>query len=173
MWRVLFGNYVLYENERKNLATIRKYTPDYQRDWVDRIPGLRYGALGGLVIFMLMFGWAWGLAAMALHSLFYVLLNASVNSLGHMVGYRNWDNLATNLPALALVTGGEGLHNNHHEFPSAARFSMRRMEIDPAWPVIRALEWLHLARVRCEPLARAVWHEPDYELDDTGDVSSV
>jgi stearoyl-CoA desaturase (delta-9 desaturase) len=155
MWFVLFRNYFLYKKEIKNAGTVRKYTPDYRSDFVDRIPGIRYGILGGLAIFMLLFGWAWGLAAMAFHMVAYVLLNASINSLAHMVGYRNWDNLATNIRSLALVTGGEGLHNNHHEFPSAAKFSMKRMEIDPAWLVIRVLETLGLARVRPEPIAKA------------------
>jgi len=72
-----------------------------------------------------------------------------------MVGYRNYDNLATNLQFLAFLTGGEGLHNNHHEFPSSARFSMKRREIDPAWVVIRVLETFGLARVRPEPIAKA------------------
>jgi stearoyl-CoA desaturase (delta-9 desaturase) len=48
-----------------------------------------------------------------------------INSLCHMIGYRNYDNLATNLQWVALLTGGEGLHNNHHEYPSSARFAQR------------------------------------------------
>jgi stearoyl-CoA desaturase (delta-9 desaturase) len=155
LWNVLFGNYFYYKKEIKNASTIRKYTPDYRPDMVDRIPGIRYGVFGGLAIFMLMFGWAWGVAAWLFHIVAYVLLNASINSLGHMVGYRNYDNLATNLQFLAFLTGGEGLHNNHHEYPSAARFSMKRLEIDPAWYVIRVLESFGLARVRPEPIAKA------------------
>ena len=54
-------------------------------------------------------------------------------------GYRNFDNTATNLRFLALLTGGEGLHNNHHGFPRSPKFSFRASEIDPAWPVIRLL----------------------------------
>jgi stearoyl-CoA desaturase (Delta-9 desaturase) len=155
LWHVLFGNYFYYKDEIKNATTIRKYTPDYRPDLVDRIPGIRYGVLGGLAIFMLMFGWAWGIAAWAFHIVFYILLNASINSLGHWVGYRNYDNLATNLQLLAFLTGGEGLHNNHHEYPSSARFSMKGLEIDPAWYVIRLLETFGLARVRPEPIAKA------------------
>jgi stearoyl-CoA desaturase (delta-9 desaturase) len=62
------------------------------------------------------------------------------------VGYRNFDNTATNLRLLALVTGGEGLHNNHHGFPRSPKFSLKATEIDPAWPIIRALTVLGLAR---------------------------
>ena len=40
---------------------------------------------------------------------------------------------------IALVTGGEGLHNNHHGYPRSPKFSFRASEIDPAWPIIRLL----------------------------------
>ena len=104
---------------------------------------------------MLMFGWMWGAVAWVAHVVTYIMVNAMINSLGHMIGYRNYENEATNLQWLAMITAGEGLHNNHHEYPTAARFSMRKREIDPAWPVIRLLEVLGLARVKPEPLAKA------------------
>jgi stearoyl-CoA desaturase (delta-9 desaturase) len=67
------------------------------------------------------------------------------------VGYRNFSNKATNLQSIAMLTAGEGLHNNHHQFPTSARFAWRRGEFDPAWPLIRALESLRLARVKALP----------------------
>src|SRR5690242_9269748 len=65
MWTVLFGNYFLYRKEANNPATIRKYTPDYRPDVIDRLPMFiqNYSIFAGLAIFMLMFGWAWGLGA--------------------------------------------------------------------------------------------------------------
>jgi stearoyl-CoA desaturase (Delta-9 desaturase) len=157
MWTVLFGNYFLYRKETRNITTIRKYTPDYRPDALDRLPlGLQhYAVFGGLAIFMLMFGWAWGLAAWGVHIVAYILLNSSINSLCHMIGYRNFDNLATNIQLIALFTGGEGLHNNHHEFPTSARFALRGREIDLAWPVIRFLERCGLAKVSQLPIAKA------------------
>ncbi len=155
LWHVFFGNYFYYKKEIRNQATIRKYTPDYKPDLVDRLPGIRYGVLGGLAIFMLMFGWKWGLAAWAFHVVAYVLLNSSINSICHMIGYRNFENKATNVQFIALLTGGEGLHNNHHEYPSSAKFALRGREIDPAWFVIRTLEALGLASVKPEPVAKA------------------
>src|SRR6476660_9698002 len=77
--KVFWGNYFYYKDEIKNATTIRKYTPDYTPDLVDRIPGIRYGVLGGLAIFVLMFGWAWGLGAWAFHVVAYILLNSSIN----------------------------------------------------------------------------------------------
>ena len=155
MWTVLFGNYFFYRAEARNPAVVRKYTPEWKDDVIDKIPGIEYALVGGLAIFMLMFGIWWGLAAWAIHIVLYVLLNSSINSICHMVGYRNFDNKATNVQSIALLTAGEGLHNNHHEYPTSARMSLRAGEIDLAWPVIRTLELCGLAHVKRIPIARA------------------
>lgn len=157
LWKVLFGNYFLYRTEANNPATITKYTPDYQPDLIDRLPRAlqTLGLFGGLAIFMLMFGVWWGIGAWAFHIVAYVLLNSSINSLCHMIGYRNFDNLATNIKFIAFLTAGEGLHNNHHEYPTSARFALRGREIDLAWPIIRFLEKLHLAKISPLPIAKA------------------
>ena len=155
MWTVLFGNFWFYRKEKSDAATIRKYTPDYRPDLLDRLPLMNFGVFGGLAIFMLLFGWAWGLAAWVFHIVAYILLNSMINSLCHMIGYRNYDNLATNLQWVAVLTGGEGLHNNHHEYPSSARFALKEREVDPAWVLIRLLETLGLATIKPEPIARA------------------
>jgi len=155
MWTVLFGNYFLYRKEARNPAVVRKYTPDWKNDALDNVPGIGYGLVGGLAIFMLMFGVWWGLAAWATHIVLYILLNSSINSICHMRGYRNFDNKATNVQSIALVTAGEGLHNHHHEYPTSARLSLRAGEIDPAWFLIRALEICGLAHVKRTPMAKA------------------
>jgi stearoyl-CoA desaturase (delta-9 desaturase) len=155
LWHVFLGNALYYRNEGKDRSMVRRYTTDIKDDLIDKLPIGGFGILGGIAIFLLMFGWVWGAAAFVFHSVAYVLLNSSINSFAHMIGYRTFDNKATNLRWLAWITGGEGLHNNHHEFPGAARFSMKPTEFDPAWPVIRAMETLGLARVRRMPAARA------------------
>ena len=100
-------------------------------------------------------GFTWGAAAWLTHVAAYILLNSAVNSLGHTIGYRNYRNQATNLQWLAFMTGGEGLHNNHHEYPTSARFALKGREIDLAWPVIRLLEAFGLAKVNPLPIAKA------------------
>lgn len=155
MWTVLFGNYFFYRKEAKDGAMVAKYTPDWKNDLLDKLPFMHYAAVGGISIFMLMFGIWWGIAAWVTHALLYVLLNSAINSVCHMVGYRNFDNKATNLQWVAFLTAGEGLHNNHHEYPTSARFALRGREIDLAWPVIRILEKLNLATVNQLPIAKA------------------
>jgi stearoyl-CoA desaturase (Delta-9 desaturase) len=157
LWRVLFGNVFYYRAEAANPATIAKYTPDYREDLIDRLPRplVSFAALMGLAIFMAAFGWLAGAIAFAMQGMVYILLNSSINSVCHVVGYRNFDNQATNLQSVALLTGGEGLHNNHHEYPSSALFALCKGEIDPAWPVIVLLEKLGLAKVNRTPIAKA------------------
>jgi stearoyl-CoA desaturase (delta-9 desaturase) len=104
----------------------------------------------GTVLLCVVLGLWWGLLAAGVHAVMYVfVLSSSINGLCHRVGYRNFDNTATNIRLIALVTGGEGLHNNHHGFPRSPKFSWRRSgkgEFDPAWPVIRLLIALNLAK---------------------------
>ncbi|MBI3682940.1 MAG: fatty acid desaturase [Acidobacteria bacterium] len=155
LWTVLLGNALLYRKEAANPATVCKYTPDYREDILDKAHIKDWTALGGLAIFMLMFGWLAGLIAFLAQGAIYILLNSSINSICHVIGYRNFDNQATNVTLIAMLTGGEGYHNNHHEYPTSARFAMRPGELDPAWPVIVALEKLGLAKVNRIPIAKA------------------
>jgi stearoyl-CoA desaturase (delta-9 desaturase) len=155
LWNVLAGNYFYYRKEARNEATVRKYTPDYKPGPLDRIPLASWGGILGLAVFVLAFGWIWGAAAWAIHAVLYVTVNAMVNGLGHAVGYKNHDNTATNLRWLAWISAGEGLHNNHHAHPASARFSETSGEIDVAWPFIRMLEKVGLARVERRSAARA------------------
>ena len=148
-WSVQLGNVFLYVREAREPETIRTYARDIQPDAWDRYL-FDHGILGlgiGIAGLCLVLGIGWGLLAAAIHAVMYVfVLSSSINGLCHHAGYRNYDNTATNLRVLALLTGGEGLHNNHHGFPRSPKFSIRRSEVDPAWPVIRLLTGLGLAR---------------------------
>ena len=73
-----------------------------------------------------------------------VLLHAtlSINSFAHKIGSRRFktsDTSRNNL-LLAIITFGEGWHNNHHQFPSSARQGIRWWEIDLSFYLIKAME---------------------------------
>ena len=72
-----------------------------------------------------------------------------INGLGHWWGYRNFEttDTATNLTPWAVWIGGEELHNNHHAFPSSAKFALRRFEFDIGWAAITVMRRLRLAKV--------------------------
>jgi stearoyl-CoA desaturase (delta-9 desaturase) len=89
-----------------------------------------------------------GLVAATAHALLYVIVLAPlINVLGHWRGAQNFQNTAHNWRTLAWVTGGESLHNNHHAHPRAPKFSMRRLEFDPSWLLIRVLSAVRLVVV--------------------------
>jgi fatty-acid desaturase len=103
--------------------------------------------VGGALL-VLMLGFWPGLAAGAAHAVLYAFVMAPlINRLGHWRGRKNFNNTACNLELLAWITGGAGLHNNHHAHPRAPKFSVRRFEVDPGWTVIRALAAVRLITV--------------------------
>ncbi|MCB1090219.1 MAG: acyl-CoA desaturase [Verrucomicrobiae bacterium] len=72
-----------------------------------------------------------------------VLLHGTlcINSLAHLIGSRRFetnDDSRNSLP-LALITLGEGWHNNHHRYASSARQGFYWYEIDISWYVLRLL----------------------------------
>lgn len=72
----------------------------------------------------------------------------SVNSICHMYGSRPFplEDESRNNAVVALVTLGEGWHHNHHAFPTSARHGLHRLQLDPTYLFIRALEAVGLAR---------------------------
>jgi stearoyl-CoA desaturase (delta-9 desaturase) len=148
-WSVQLGNIFHYLKESRNPETLERYARDIEEDWWDRRV-FKIGIVGpiiGIAGLCLILGLWWGLFAAALHLFMYVfVLSSSINGLCHYIGYRNFDNTATNIKLVALLTGGEGLHNNHHGHPRSPKFSFRPREIDPSWPLIRLLAGLKLAR---------------------------
>jgi stearoyl-CoA desaturase (Delta-9 desaturase) len=148
-WSVQLGNVFHYVKEAKKPEVIERYARDIEDDWWERTV-FRHGAVGpllGTIALCAVIGLGWGLLAAGLHAVVYVfVLSSSINGLCHAVGYRNFDNTATNLRLLALLTGGEGLHNNHHGYPRSPKFSFRASEFDPAWPLIKLLIALRLAK---------------------------
>ncbi len=71
-----------------------------------------------------------------------------VNSATHKFGYRTYEteDKSTNCWWVAVVTYGEGWHNNHHAFQYSARHGLKWWEIDITWMTIRLLEMVGLAK---------------------------
>jgi stearoyl-CoA desaturase (delta-9 desaturase) len=150
---VLLQGSELYRAEAKVAETTRKFghgTPD---DWIERNLYTRHSALGVslmLVINLLLFG-AIGLTIWAVQMIWIPIWAAGViNGLGHYWGYRNFESAdaATNVSPWGILIGGEELHNNHHTYPTSAKFSVKPFEFDIGWGYIRAMEMLGLAKVR-------------------------
>ncbi|MBU2048579.1 fatty acid desaturase [Stenotrophomonas sp. TWI700] len=142
----------LYREARAMRADIEQYGRGAPDDWIERhlyTPHANLGPVALLVINSVLFGLP-GVALWAIQMAWIPFWAAGViNGLGHWWGYRNFESAdtSTNLTPWAFWVGGEELHNNHHAFPSSARFSMRRWEFDIGWAVIRGLQALRLAKV--------------------------
>jgi stearoyl-CoA desaturase (delta-9 desaturase) len=154
-WRVQLFNVYYYVRERRDPLTISTFARDIPQDRLDRVL-FSHGILGvgaGLAFLWVVIGFWPGLVAGLLHAVLYVFVLAPlINALGHWHGYRNFENSACNGRILAWLTGGESLHNNHHAHPRSAKFSVRRGEFDPSWPLIRILALMRLLVV-VTPLA--------------------
>jgi stearoyl-CoA desaturase (delta-9 desaturase) len=141
----------VYRVEAANQATVDKYgrgTPD---DWLERNL-YRHGFVGiylTLFVDVLLFG-AGGITIFAFQMIAMPFFAAGViNGFGHAVGYRNFESedASTNLTPIGVLIGGEELHNNHHAFPTSARFALRPGEFDIGWFYIRMLSAVGLCRI--------------------------
>jgi len=110
----------------------------------------------GITLLCLVLGLWPGLIAALAHAILYVFVIApAINGIGHWWGAQNFQNTAYNSSALAWLTGGESLHNNHHAHPRAPKFSVRRSEFDPSWLVVRVLAAIRLVVIVGTPVRRS------------------
>jgi stearoyl-CoA desaturase (Delta-9 desaturase) len=74
---------------------------------------------------------------------------AIINWFAHKFGYKNFilKNTSENLFSVDILMLGESYHNNHHKRPSAINFGVRWHELDPVYPVILFLNWIHVIRI--------------------------
>jgi stearoyl-CoA desaturase (Delta-9 desaturase) len=150
--KVLLEGAELYRAEKDRPETLEKFGRGAPDDWLEKNIYLRYpwgGILLTFVVDLVLFGIP-GITIFAVQMLSMPLFAAGViNGLGHHSGYRNFecDDAATNLLPWGVLVGGEELHNNHHAFPTSAKFSVRSWEFDIGWLYICIFRELKLAKV--------------------------
>ena len=131
-------------------ATVERYAPDLIKNpyyvWLDKfyyVPSIV------LLVALLAFG-GWGVMLWGLFLRVTIGLHATwlVNSATHLWGRRRFRTTedSRNSWWVALLTFGEGWHNNHHAFPTSARHGLKWYEIDLNWWGIRTLQLLGVAR---------------------------
>ena len=150
--KVFWQGAELYQEEAKNIETLKKYGHGTPNDWLERNIYARFSFIGLSISFVLnivLFG-PIGLTIWAVQMMWIPLFAAGViNGIGHYWGYRNFETEdgSTNIINLGLIIGGEELHNNHHAYPSSAKFSSKWWEIDLGWFYIRMFSAVGLAKV--------------------------
>ncbi len=167
--KVLLEGAELYRAETENKETLEKFgrgTPD---DWLERNIYLRF-PFGGIILMLvanlLLFGVP-GITIFAIQMMSMPVFAAGIiNGVGHHSGYRNFecDDAATNIVPWGLLIGGEELHNNHHAFPTSAKFSVRRWEFDIGWLYIKLFSLLRLAKVNRVAPHPVIDSQPERQL---------
>lgn len=86
----------------------------------------------------------------------------SINSFAHLIGRRRFetDDTSRNSAVLAVLTLGEGWHNNHHHYPTSVRQGFRWWELDVTYLVLKALSWVGITSRLRPPPDRARSGEP-------------
>ena len=138
-------------NDRTNLAKVADLARYPELVWLHRwelapavaVAGFCFlaGGWSGLVV-----GYLWS-TVLVYHATF------CINSLAHVRGaqrYVTGDDSRNNW-LLALMTMGEGWHNNHHAFQSSVRQGFKWWEIDPTYYILRILSWLGIVWDLREP----------------------
>ena len=131
-------------------ATLDRYAPDLVKDryyvWLDN----RYWVPSIVLIIALWAVCGWGVMLWGVFLRVTLGLHATwlVNSATHLWGKQRFATSedSRNSWWVALLTFGEGWHNNHHAFPTSARHGLRWYEIDLNWWGIRVLQLMGLAR---------------------------
>ena len=154
--KVFWQGAELYRAESKNKETMSKYGHGTPNDWIERNLYTRFSWQGVgvmMIINLALFGAA-GLAVWAVQMMWIPVTAAGIiNGIGHYWGYRNFEapDASTNISPWGVMIGGEELHNNHHTYPTSAKFSVKPYEFDIGWGYIRALEVVGLAKVKKVP----------------------
>jgi stearoyl-CoA desaturase (delta-9 desaturase) len=152
--KILFGGVVLYVKESYKTDVMEKYGHSTPTDWIERnvyTPFNKWGIVLLAGIDVALFGALAGAIIWGVQMLWIPFWAAGViNGIGHYFGYRNFqtDDDSTNIVPWAFWIGGEELHNNHHAYPTSAKFSIRPYEFDLGWLYVKVLEAMGLATVR-------------------------
>jgi stearoyl-CoA desaturase (delta-9 desaturase) len=146
----------LYRVEAVNPETADKYGKGTPDDWIERKLYTRFSWLGVsllLIVEVVLFG-AIGATVWAVQMAWIPWWATGViNGIGHYWGYRNFEapDASTNVSPWGILIGGEELHNNHHTYPTSAKFSVKAYEFDIGWLYINLMQKLGLATVRKTP----------------------
>ncbi|MBI2680518.1 MAG: fatty acid desaturase [Candidatus Solibacter usitatus] len=149
-WWAHAGWIIFGETKHNATRLMSRYAPDLAKDpfyvylnnyhWVPMVAlGLALLAIGGLPMML------WGICFRVVFGLHATWL---VNSATHMWGGRRFQTRddSRNNWWVALITFGEGWHNNHHAHPTSARHGLAWYEFDPSWITLKLLKRLGIAK---------------------------
>jgi sn-1 stearoyl-lipid 9-desaturase len=149
-WWAHMGWILVGKAMHHDTTELARYVPDLSKDkfhvWITKYHYLPNTILG--ICLLIFGGWSMFLWALCARTVFGLHATWLVNSATHSWGSRRFKtrDLSTNNWWVALLTWGEGWHNNHHAHPTSARHGMAWYEVDLNWYGIWLLKKLGLAR---------------------------
>ena len=149
-WWSHVGWILLGETKHNNTRMMSKYAPDLAKhkfyQWLNNYHWVPVVVLA--VIMLAVGGWSLMLWAMCFRIVFGLHATWLVNSATHMWGARRFATRddSRNTWWVALITFGEGWHNNHHAHPTSARHGLAWYEFDISWIQIQLLKLFGVAR---------------------------
>ncbi len=148
------------EEMHSNTEVMGKYAPDLMKDRFYRVLNSWHWVplvVLGLVL-LAIGGWPWALWGIFLRVTVGLHCTWLVNSATHLWGKRRFQTTddSRNNWWVALLTFGEGWHNNHHAYPRSAKHGLVPRELDVSWLQIRFLAWLGLAKDLQVPTASQI-----------------
>jgi stearoyl-CoA desaturase (delta-9 desaturase) len=111
----------------------------------------RLACAAGYITFYVVFATQWWMfLLLPFHFLMGPLHGAIVNWCGHKYGYSNYDNHDQSKNSLPwdFLLMGELFQNNHHKKPNNPNFGQKWWEFDPTYPVMKALHWMRVIRIK-------------------------
>jgi stearoyl-CoA desaturase (delta-9 desaturase) len=131
-------------------SAMRRYSPDLMKDRFHRVAN-KYYWVTPIVVGTILFaigGWTMVLWAIFLRTVAGWHFTWLVNSATHLWGTRRFETRddSRNNGLIALVTFGEGWHNNHHAHPRSAKHGLAWYEFDVNWVQLKVLEKIGLAK---------------------------
>ncbi len=143
--------WLIYRNDEYfEYETYKRFAPDLARNpyyrWLDRYFLLLQLPLG-LLLYVLG-GWSFVIYGIFVRSVLLWHSTWLINSATHLWGYQTFEveDGSRNLWWAAILTYGEGWHNNHHAHPNVAPAGRRWWEVDVTWWAIQVLRALGLAK---------------------------
>jgi fatty-acid desaturase len=149
-WWSHIGWIVFSERNNEQNKMVNRYAPDLTKDpfyrWLNVYHWVPLAVLA--VLLLVVGGMPLVLWAIAFRIVFGLHSTWLVNSATHMWGGRRFATRddSRNTWWVALLTFGEGWHNNHHAHPTSARHGLAWYEFDPSWIQIRILKFFGVAK---------------------------
>lgn len=151
--KVLLEGAELYRTAAEDETVCQEFGHGAPNDWLENNLYTRFRNVGivlWLGLCIVLYG-PIGLTYWAIQMAWIPIFAAGIiNGAGHYWGYRNFEprDGSTNLTNIGILIGGEEMHNNHHAYPSSAKFSVHWWEFDIGWMYICILAKLGLAKVK-------------------------